>query len=474
MANARRKRVPVETFDCTLGPMREAADSASGAGNVGLLRIGRYAIAPPFARGGVASVHLACRSGDGGFARTVVVKRLHPQHARNPDFSAMFIDEARLSASVHHTNVVSVHDVAAVDGELLLVMEYIHGVSLADLLARSRREGLSVSVGAAVAIASDVLAGLFAANTATDSAGALLGLVHRDVSPQNILVGADGVCRLVDFGIARAHQRLHETKDGRVRGKPAYLSPELLIGEVASPRSDQYSCAVVIWELLAGQALHARGTAAATALRVLEGKAPDIRTVRADVPAALAEALALALSKNPADRFADARQLANAVASAQPRASRAELAHWVQRGFGSELDDRARECERLERAAAARSGAFRRAPTALAAIAAAVMIVGIGAVTTLRHGSAGARVADSPRAAFAAAVPSATLDGSAVRPRPRVAPEPQPDLVSPAPEAESLDASPERVRRSRGVPRASCDPPWRYVEGIKRFKPECL
>lgn len=453
---------------------RRATRKPSGDESDAPFFVGRYAIAKPFARGGVASVHLACRSGDAGFARTVAVKRLHPQHARNPDFTAMFVDEARLSAQVHHINVVSVHDVVAVDNELLLVMDYVHGVALAELLARSREELASVSSAAAVAIVSDVLDGLFAASSATNSAGEPLGLVHRDVSPQNILVGADGVCRVVDFGIARAHQRLQETKDGRVKGKAAYLSPEQLLGQVATPRSDQYACAAVLWEILAGHALHAKGSAAATAMSVLETPAPDIRGMRADVPDALARALARALSKDPAERFADAKIFGDAVRSAQSRASRAELASWVLRFFGSELDARARECESLERVAAPPPPAPRRT-RGLLSLSAALLVFGAGVAATVHRGSAAPRASEAGNPPRSAGTASSTADPALGQPVVVDVSEPTggASLATPG-DAGPRDTTPRRVRYSSGARPVTCDPPWRYVEGIKRFKPECL
>lgn len=419
-------------------------------------------------------MHLACLVGDAGFARTVAVKRLHPQHARNPDFAGMFVDEARLSAQVHHINVVSVHDVVAIEDELLLVMEYVHGVALADLLARARERRESISSATAVAIASDVLDGLFAASTATNGAGKPLGLVHRDVSPQNILVGADGVCRVVDFGIARAHQRVQETKDGRVKGKAAYLSPEQLLGEVATPRSDQYACAVVIWELLAGQALHAKGTAAATAMSVLEVTAPNIRSVRADVPPELAQALARALSKDPAARFCDAKVFGDAVRSAHPRASRADLATWVQKSFGPELEARAEECERIERAAAPLPEPRRK--TVVASLAAAVLAVGVGVVAVVHH-QGSARTGNVEDASARAPVSSTNVSGEPAPPEglpAEVQDLTSGQLVTSAPDAGTRDAIRRRVRYSTGARPPACDPPWRYVDGIKRFKAECL
>src|SRR5262245_60206940 len=181
----------------------------AAAPNAGYRIIGRYALHDAIASGGMATVHLGKLLGAVGFARTVAIKRLHAQFAKDPDFVAMFLDEARIAGRIRHPNVVPILDFVQDDGELLLVMEYVHGESLARL-ARSWRTstGQGVPVPIALSIMSAALYGLHAAHEATDERGAPLDIVHRDVSPQNILVSHDGVARVVDFGVAKAAGRM--------------------------------------------------------------------------------------------------------------------------------------------------------------------------------------------------------------------------------------------------------------------------
>ena len=212
--------------------------------------IGRYALYGEIASGGMATVHLGRLLGPAGFSRTVAIKKLHPQFAKDPDFSLMFVDEARLVARIRHPNVVPTIDVVSDDGSLLLVMEYVAGESLARLLRAARRATGRVPQPVALAIVSGILHGLHAAHEATNDAGEPLHLVHRDVSPQNVLVAADGVARVLDFGVAKAAGRMVATREGTIKGKMAYMAPEQLRAEAIDRRADIYSASVVLWETL--------------------------------------------------------------------------------------------------------------------------------------------------------------------------------------------------------------------------------
>ena len=195
------------------------------------LLVDRYAIYDAIASGGMATVHLGRLIGTAGFLRTVAIKRLHSQFAHDADFTAMFLDEARLASRIQHPNVVSTLDVVMNDNELLLVMEYVRGESLSRLIRRARDRGVPLPPRVVVAIMSGALHGLHAAHEAVDEKGALLGLVHRDMSPQNVLVGTDGVARVLDFGVAKAAGRVHTTRDGDIKGKVLYMPPEQLSAE---------------------------------------------------------------------------------------------------------------------------------------------------------------------------------------------------------------------------------------------------
>ncbi len=217
--------------------------------------VGRYVLHAPIARGGMATIHLARLLGAEGFSRMVAAKRLHPQLTEDDEFVQMFLDEARIASKVHHPNVVPVLDVVQTGGEVILVQEYVHGLPLDKLLRAGLHQDTLLPVGVVVAIAADMLAGLAAAHEAKDELGTPLGVVHRDVSPQNVIVGVDGRARVLDFGVAKATLNHHVTQVGTFKGKLAYTSPEQLRG-VSTPAIDVYAASVVIWEALAGRRLY--------------------------------------------------------------------------------------------------------------------------------------------------------------------------------------------------------------------------
>ncbi|MCU0690298.1 MAG: serine/threonine protein kinase [Polyangiaceae bacterium] len=222
--------------------------------------VGRYAICDELAQGGMATVHVGRLLGAVGFSRTVAIKRLHAPFAKDPEFVAMFIDEARLAARVRHPNVVSIIDVVAMQGELFLVMDYVHGESVAKLIRAETKQGRRINPRVAAKVASDILAGLHAAHEATNERGEPLGIVHRDVSPQNVLIGTDGIARVIDFGVAKAAGRLQHSQGGRLKGKLAYMAPEQVAGLDVDRRADVHASAAVLWELLTGRRLVERAT----------------------------------------------------------------------------------------------------------------------------------------------------------------------------------------------------------------------
>ncbi|HEY0251055.1 MAG TPA: serine/threonine-protein kinase, partial [Kofleriaceae bacterium] len=211
--------------------------------------IGRYLLHRQIARGGMATIHIARLVGDEGFTRIVAAKRLHPEFAEDSEFVSMFLDEARIASKVHHRNVVPVLDVVTTGDEVVLVQEYVHGAPLHWLLRTAHEAKTHVPINIAVSVACQVLAGLQAAHETTDEMGEPLGVVHRDVSPQNVMVATDGTARLLDFGIAKATMAAHITREGMFKGKLAYSAPEQIRGQ-ATQQSDIYSLSVVLWELL--------------------------------------------------------------------------------------------------------------------------------------------------------------------------------------------------------------------------------
>ena len=291
--------------------------------------VGRYELHGELASGGMAVVHLGQVRGDAGFTRPVAIKRLHRQFVGDSDMTAMLLDEARLASRLRHPNVVAPLDVVQTQGELFVVMEYVHGLTIAHLVreAHARREPVPLPIVAR--IATDVLAGLHAAHEATDSANRPLALVHRDVSPQNVMVGTDGLSRVLDFGIAQAAIRSQTTRKGKLRAKLAYAAPEHVLDRVVDRRADIYSTAIVCWELLTLERLFSASNESALLARVLEHAPPPASMLRAEVPPELDALLLAALSKDPAARPASAEAFALAVERLATPATHRDVARWM-------------------------------------------------------------------------------------------------------------------------------------------------
>jgi eukaryotic-like serine/threonine-protein kinase len=291
--------------------------------------IERYRLHDEIASGGMGTVHIGRLVAPGGFARTVAIKRLHRHLTGDPDIVAMFLDEARLAARVRHPNVVPTLDVVAANGEFLLVMEYVHGIPLSEVLARLGSTNERMPLDVVAAVMSGLLQGLHAAHEATDEAGQPLAIVHRDVSPQNVLVGVDGGVRVLDFGIAKAAHRLHTTQDGAVRGKLRYMAPEQFRGERVDRRSDVFSAGVLLWELLTARRLFESDVEAAGAAQSSSRISAPSAIVEG-VPAAFDAVALRALARDPADRFDTALAMALAIEGAIDKLGGAtRVAAWV-------------------------------------------------------------------------------------------------------------------------------------------------
>ncbi len=220
-------------------------------------RVDRYEIVAPLRSGGMADLYLARYEGPGGFERVVALKVIHPRFAKRRDFVDMFLDEARLAARIDHPNVVHIENLGEHQGTYFMVMEYLHGASLGEVLAALGPLRRKLEPAAAVSMIVDLAAGLHAAHELRGEDGKRLGVVHRDISPQNALLTTHGEVKLIDFGIAKARGRLHVTQEQRVKGKIAYMSPEQVMGETLDRRTDIYALGVVLWELLTQRRLFA-------------------------------------------------------------------------------------------------------------------------------------------------------------------------------------------------------------------------
>ncbi len=272
---------------------------------------GNYQLVDRIAVGGMAEVFLARSFGVEGFEKRLVIKRIIPDLARNPRFVSMFVHEAKLSVALNHPNIVQVFDLGKVDDDHFMAMEYIHGRDLTQFLRALRRNGEKLAPALAGYVAAQVARGLAYAHARSAPDGRPLHIVHRDISPHNIMVSFEGDVKIVDFGIARL---AGETVDAPATGRPgggkfAYMSPEQARGDGLDARTDIFSLGVVLYEMLAGKRLFADGDPDEKLRQVVECVVPDIREVRGDVDEELASVVRRALAKSPDDRYATAALL---------------------------------------------------------------------------------------------------------------------------------------------------------------------
>jgi serine/threonine-protein kinase len=310
--------------------------------------IGRYALYGRLAAGGMATVHFGRLLGPAGFSRTVAIKRLHPQFAKDPEFVAMFLDEARLAARIQHPNVVATVDVVAMSEELFLVMDYVRGESFSRLLRASRKRGVEVTNAVLASVIVGMLHGLHAAHEAKDEQGRPLSVVHRDVSPQNVLIGVDGVARVLDFGVAKAAARVQITRDGQMKGKLSYMAPEQLQGKGVDRRTDVFAAGIVFWEALTGRRLFDAAEPADVLNMITTDAIPPPSAVVPSVNRALDDIVMKALARAPDARFQTAREFAIAIEEASRLASAREVGEWVERVAGETLLHREQAVAEIE------------------------------------------------------------------------------------------------------------------------------
>jgi len=290
--------------------------------------VGGYELVSLLGKGGMAKVHLARKAGQDGY---VAIKAVRADDLDDETVTVTLHDEARVLSHIRHPNVVPLLDVLRAEDQILLVMPFVRGASLAELMVGTSRAQTMLSAGVASAIAQDVLAGLGAAHVARGAQGEPLHVVHRDVSPQNAIVGDDGVTRVLDFGIAKAVGRSAKTtRDGAMKGKVAYMAPEQVHGEDIDARADLYAVGVVLWEMLALDRLFAGANDADTLRRVLMAQVPSLSTFRNDLPPDLDAFFARALARGKGARFASAAQMATELQRLVPRAPPVEVARALE------------------------------------------------------------------------------------------------------------------------------------------------
>jgi hypothetical protein len=473
-----------------------------------MIVLGRYELFDVLASGGMASVHLGRLRGDDQFARVVAIKRLHPQFSRDPEFAGMLRDEARLASRIRHPNVVPVVDIIAEGGELSLVMEYVPGESLARLV------GSGVPPSIACSIMLGVLSGLHAAHEACDESGHALDLVHRDVSPHNVLVGTDGLAHVIDFGIAKARGRSSMTREGDLKGKLAYMAPEQIRRAPVTRAVDIYAASATLWELLVGRRLFDADDEAGLIVQLLTGASEPPSGLAAGLSPEVDAVIMRGLAREPTRRYPTARAMAEALEKVLAPAPHAEVARWLDVTAHDALVARAlamAAAERGPRDLAARSAAPHESTAIIplesgemTAIMATDPLRAPGSVRTAESRAPASRgAARSVRwnrvvlaalglvlvllglgRVFAYPRPKAPIDVPASPPPETRAPPPEiaSSVIADPPPSSSVVAgprpnapvSPPLRARPRPVHAADCDPPYTLEHGHKVFKRACL
>ncbi len=306
---------------------------------------GKYTLLRRLGHGGMAEVFLAKQMSEGGFEKLVVLKRILPHLAGGAEFVNMFLDEARVAADLRHPNIVTIVDVGRVADTLFMVMEFLHGQDIRKVQRKVAAFGQMIPFGHACQMVIDAAAGLHYAHTKVDLNGKPLSIVHRDVSPQNIIVTFEGSTKIVDFGIAKAAGQSSHTSTGVLKGKYTYMSPEQAQGEIVDARTDQFALGIVLWELLTMRRLFKRDTEGQTLEAIIDGNVPRPKRFRDDVPAAVEEVVMTALARDKNKRFRDCEALAFALEDALAKEgivhSQSRLAQYMRRLFADQLAEEA-------------------------------------------------------------------------------------------------------------------------------------
>ena len=311
-------------------------------------QFGKFSLVARLATGGMAEIFLARLVGAAGFEKLVCIKRILPHLARDKQFVAMFFDEARIAARISHPNVCQVFELGEIDGSYYIAMEYLEGVPLA-CFRRHDYYGPAPDARLVAGIAIQACEGLHHAHGLKHGDGSVMEVVHRDVSPQNLFVTADGAVKVLDFGIAKIQGATVRTSTGAIKGTYAYMAPEQLRGERVDRRTDVFALGIVMWETLTRRYLFKRETEFLTFQAITADPIPDVCAIRPDVPAALSSVILTALARNRDERFPTARMLGEAIAAAVSPLSGVAISEEIQRAFPAQLAEQA-ELIRVARA----------------------------------------------------------------------------------------------------------------------------
>ncbi|XYH94486.1 serine/threonine protein kinase [Sorangium sp. So ce1128] len=269
----------------------------------------RYRVIKRLASGGMAEVFVAESAGIEGFKKQVAIKRVLPQLSKKEQFIAMFLDEARLSAHLSHSNVVSVFDIGVGDGTYFIVMEYVDGADLRALLEHQKKVGRPMSVEVAAFMAAKMCQGLAYAHELATADGKPLQIVHRDITPANVLITRYGEVKIVDFGLAKASSQLAESDAGIIKGKFGYLAPETVLEQGVDQRVDIFALGIILWEMLAGRRLFLGDSDYITVRLVRDAVIPSLQQLNSEVPRELEQIIRRALARDPGARYRTARDL---------------------------------------------------------------------------------------------------------------------------------------------------------------------
>jgi serine/threonine protein kinase len=273
------------------------------------IKFGKYLLLERIAVGGMAEVFVAKAFGVEGFERLLAIKKILPTMGEDAEFISMFVDEARIAVQLSHANIVQVLELGKHDESLYIAMEYISGRDVRQLLERFRKRQQPVPIPQAALIVAEVCEALDYAHRKRDARGQALGIVHRDVSPQNVLVSFEGEVKLIDFGIAKAESRLQKTQAGILKGKFGYMSPEQVKGHAVDGRSDVFAAGILLWELVCGEKLFTGDSDFAILEKVRNGLVPAPRSARRTCPETLEKVILKALSTDPRERYQTASVL---------------------------------------------------------------------------------------------------------------------------------------------------------------------
>lgn len=299
-------------------------------------RIGRYTILERLAVGGMAVVYLGFETGDSALQRLVVIKQILPQYDADDGFQRMFLQEARLAANINHPNVVEIHEFGTWEEQPFLAMEYVQGVPLNILMRHASEKGQKIPAGVAIGIIAQACSGAHSAHDLTDPSGAPANLVHRDLTPHNLMVTETGHVKILDFGVAKATSNQEKTETGMLKGKLPYMSPEQLWQKDIDRRSDVFTLGVVLWEMLLGERLFAREGEVATINAVLNSTLPRLDAARPDISSGVMSAALSALEKDPAARTATAEDFRTALLEAA-REERQDISEDAIRSYVTSL-----------------------------------------------------------------------------------------------------------------------------------------